>query len=256
MHPDLFTIGPFTLHTYGLFVATGFFVGLLVTLKIGKAEGFGSQQILDMGFLMILCAVIGSRLLYVLMNLSHYLRNPLEIFKVWQGGLVFSGGVILVIFGMFWYTRRHELSLLAIGDLWAPATALGQGIGRIGCFMAGCCYGAPTDLPWAVVFTHPNCLAPQGVALHPTQLYSALTGFIIFGILLAIRSHKAFQGQVFLWYLILHSTARLFMERVRGDDRFAILDTGLTITQLVALMILIAAVVALIILKSRRRKSG
>lgn len=256
MYPDLITIGPFTLHTYGLFVALGFFVGLVVTLRFGKAEGFSSQQIMDMGFLMIVCAVVGSRALYVLMNLSYYLRQPLEMFKIWQGGLVFSGGVICVVITMVWYTRKHGLSLLRIGDLWSPATAIGQGIGRIGCFMAGCCYGAPVDLPWAVVFTDPNCLAPLNVPIHPTQVYSALTGFLIFGILLVIRSRKAFEGQVFVWYLILHSTARLFLERFRGDERTVLLESGMTLTQLISLIILLTAVVMLIILKSRHRRSG
>lgn len=256
MFPDLITVGPFTLHTYGLFVASGFLVGLLVTLRLGKAEGLSSQQIMDMGFLMILSAVVGSRVLYVVMNLSHYLRHPLEAFKIWQGGLVFSGGVLCVILAMAWYTRRHGLSLLQIGDLWAPAAAIGQGIGRIGCFMAGCCYGAPADLPWAVVFTNPGCLAPLGVSLHPTQIYSALAGFLIFGILLAIRSRKAFAGQVLLWYLILHSTGRLALERFRGDDRGVLLESSMTATQFIALVILLGAVVTLIFLKHRHRKSS
>jgi phosphatidylglycerol:prolipoprotein diacylglycerol transferase len=145
---------------------------------------------------------------------------------------------------------------LKIGDLWAPAAAAGQAIGRIGCFMAGCCYGTPTDLKWGVIFTHPDSLAPINIPLHPTQIYSSMSGFIVFFILLAIRSKKTFKGQVFLWFLILHSTARLIIERFRGDYRGIILNTGMSVTQLLTVFILISAVVALIVLKPKTGKQS
>jgi phosphatidylglycerol:prolipoprotein diacylglycerol transferase len=194
--------------------------------------------------------------MYVLMNLSHYLQNPLDIFKIWEGGLIFSGGMIFVILVMFFYVRRHHLSLLRFGDLWAPAAALGQGIGRIGCFMAGCCYGRPTGLRWGIVFTHPDSLAPLNSALHPTQLYASLSGFIIFLILLGVNSKKEFDGQVFLWFLILHSTARLLLERFRGDNRGVLLNGDMSITQLVTVLILIAAVATLMLLRSKANKQA
>ncbi|HUU80918.1 MAG TPA: prolipoprotein diacylglyceryl transferase [Acidobacteriota bacterium] len=255
MYPDLFSIGPLTIHTYGVFVAIGLFVGLMITVKIGRAEGIASQQIMDMGFMMILSAVIASRLLYVLMNASYYSSRPLDIFKIWQGGLVFSGGIIGALLVMVWYWRRHNLSLWKTADLWAPAAAIGQGIGRIGCFMAGCCYGTPTDLKWGVVFTHPNSLAPLNVPLHPTQIYSSLTGFTIFLILMILHWKKKFEGQVFLWFLILHSVARLILEHFRGDDRGTIFATNLSVTQLVTTLILIASVVTLTVLKSKGKKA-
>ena len=254
MYPDLFSIGPLTVHTYGLFVGIGFLVGLLVTVRIGKSEGITSQQVIDMGFVIILSALIGSRLLYIIMNASHYRHEPLDIFKIWQGGLVFSGGIIGVILTMLWYGKRFRISLWKAGDLWAPAAAMGQGIGRIGCFMAGCCYGRPTDLDWGVVFTHPNSLAPLNVPLHPTQIYSSMSGFIIFFILLLINSKKRFEGHVFLWFLILHSTARLMLEHFRGDDRGIFLTSNVSITQFVTTLILIASVAILINFKSKARK--
>ncbi|MBW1910351.1 MAG: prolipoprotein diacylglyceryl transferase [Deltaproteobacteria bacterium] len=256
MFPDLFSIGPLIIHTYGLFMAAGFFVGIIVTLKIGKLEGISPQQIMDMGFIIILSAIVGSRLLYVLLNITYYSHEPVEIFKMWRGGLVFSGGIIGVIMAMFRYSERRNLSLWKIGDLWAPAAAVGQAIGRIGCFMAGCCYGKPTDLKWGVVFTYPNSLAPINISLHPTQIYSSILGFIIFFILLIIRSKKKFEGQVFLWFLILHSTARLAIERFRGDDRGMLLNSNMSITQFVTIFILIASVVALMVLKSKGSKQS
>jgi len=254
MFPDLFSIGPFTLHTYGLFVATGFLVGLMVTIKIGKTEGIPPQQTMDIGFLMILAAIVGSRIMYVLMNLSYYIERPMDILKIWQGGLVFSGGIICVVVTVIWYTRKHHLSFWKMADMWAPAMAIGQGVGRIGCFMAGCCYGKPTGSTWGVVFTNPHSLAPLNIPLHPTQLYSAANGFIIFFILLLLYPRRTFDGQVFLWLLVLHSTARLFVERFMGDDRGVLLSTGMSITQLVTLFVLIAAIITLIIFKRRQAK--
>lgn len=256
MFPDLFSIGAFTIHTYGLFVAMGFFAGLIVAVRIGKSEGMGAQQIMDMGFVIILSAIIASRVTYVLMNISYYARQPLDIFRIWQGGLVFSGGVIGVILTMLWYLKKHHLSFWKIADLWAPAAAIGQGIGRIGCFMAGCCYGKPTDSALGVVFTNPHSLAPLNTPLHPTQLYSSISGFIIFLILLLIHSKKKFEGQVFLWLLVLHSTSRLIIERFRGDDRGVFLNTGMSVTQLIAILILVASVITLMVFKSRASRKS
>jgi phosphatidylglycerol:prolipoprotein diacylglycerol transferase len=232
----------------------GLFAGLMVTVRIAKSEGITPQQVLDMSLLIIVSALIGSRLMYVLMNISHYLQNPLDILKIWQGGLIFSGGMIFVILVMFLYARRRQLSLLRLGDLWAPAAAVGQGIGRIGCFMAGCCYGRPTGLRWGIIFTHPDSLAPLNIALHPTQLYASLSGFIIFLILLGLNAKKEFEGQVFLWFLILHSTARLLLERFRGDNRGVLLNSSMSITQLVTVLILIAAVAALMFFRYKANK--
>lgn len=254
MYPDLFSIGPLTIHTYGLFVAIGFIIAILVTARMGKTQGISSQQVMDMGFVIILSAIIGSRLAYVLTNLPYYMAHPLDILKLWHGGLVFSGGLITVIIVMVWYIRRHNYSLWGIGDLWSPAVALGQSIGRIGCFMAGCCYGKPTDLKWGVIFSHPKSLAPLNIPLHPTQLYSFLSGLIIFTVLVVLHTKKKFEGQVFLWFLILHSTGRLLIERFRGDDRGLIAGSEWSMTQLVTTLILIAAVVTLFILKSKKEK--
>jgi phosphatidylglycerol:prolipoprotein diacylglycerol transferase len=254
MFPNLFSIGPLTIHTYGLFVVLGFAVGSLVIFKLGKAQRIKSQQVMDIGFIVILMAIVGSRLAYVAINFSYYKAHPTDIIKIWEGGLVFSGGLVAVVLVMTWYLRRHHLSFWKVGDLCAPGIAIGQAIGRLGCFMAGCCYGKPTYLPWAVTFTHPQSLAPLNTPLHPTQLYSALSGFIIFLVLMLLNARKQFQGQVFIWFLILHSTARLFMERFRGDERGFIAGTEMSMTQLLTLLALLGAVAALFILKSKREK--
>ncbi|MDD5207359.1 MAG: prolipoprotein diacylglyceryl transferase, partial [Desulfobacterales bacterium] len=160
MLPDLLSIGPLTIHTYGLLVALGFAAAFASTLRLSPAYGLGFHQVMDMGFIGIVAGVAGSRLLFVLFNPSHFFARPLEMFKIWEGGLVFSGGLVAVAGAMLFYSRRHGISFLRIGDLWTPGVALGQSLGRVGCFMAGCCYGKPLDAPWSVVFTDPVSLAP------------------------------------------------------------------------------------------------
>jgi phosphatidylglycerol---prolipoprotein diacylglyceryl transferase len=258
MFPDLISIGPFTIHTYGFFVALGFAVGIWTAVKVGKSQGVPSQQVMDMAFVMIVWAIVGSRLFYVLINFSYYKAHPLDIIKLWQGGLVFSGGLVATAVAMLWYLRRHRLSFWSTGDLWAPSLALGQAIGRIGCFMAGCCYGQPTGSPWGVVFTHPKSLAPLNIPLYPTQAFEAFSAFVIFLVLLFLHGKRKFQGQVFLWYLILHSTARLLVERFRGDERGLIPGTEMSATQLIATLILVGSVVALLLMRSRweRKNKG
>ncbi|MBN1103732.1 MAG: prolipoprotein diacylglyceryl transferase [Deltaproteobacteria bacterium] len=254
MFPDLFTIGPLTIHTYGAFVAMGFVAALVVTVRLAGSYGLAASQVMDMGFVSIVWGIIGSRLLFVLLNLSYYRSHPLDTLKVWQGGLVFSGGLVAAALALLWHSRRHRLSFWSVGDLWAPGVALGQGLGRIGCLMAGCCYGKPTDVPWAIVFCAPHSLAPLNMPLHPTQIYAALSGFVIFTVLLLLHRSKKYEGQVFLWFLILHSTARLLVERFRADDRGMVPGTDMSLTQLVATLVLLAAVATLFVLKSKTEK--
>lgn len=250
MFPELVTLGPFTLHTYGLFVALGFLAGLLVATRIAGSQGIPSQTILDMAFVMILSGIVVSRLFYVFIDLPHFFRHPLDVFRIWEGGLVFSGGILGAAGAMVWYVRKRGLGLWEICDIFAPAAAIGQAIGRVGCLMAGCCYGLPTKAWWGITFSHPKCLAPTGIALHPTQVYEVLAGLGIFLVLLALSARRRYTGQVLLWYLILHSTLRLWVERYRGDDRGLVFGGPMTLTQLVALAIL-ACAVAMVLYRSR-----
>lgn len=249
MYPDIVSIGPLTIHTYGLFVALGFASAILLTAWLGKREGVPPQQVMDVAFVSIVWAIIGSRVFYVILNLEHYSRRPLDVFKLWEGGLVFSGGLVLAALALIWYLRRRRMPFLSTADLFAPGLALGQGIGRIGCFFAGCCYGKPLDMPWAVVFTHPNSLAPLHVPIHPTQAYAAVGGIFLFGVLMVLRKRRAFPGQVFIWYMILHSTLRLLEEKFRGDYRGLVPGTDMSVTQLLTLLVLVGSVVALYIIK-------
>lgn len=253
MHPNLFSIGSITIHTYGVFVATGVFFAVMLAMKIGETEGLAPSIISDICFSMIISGIIGARLLYIIMNMSYYVRYPFEILKIWKGGLVFSGALISACVIVVWHIRKYRLDFWTIGDIFAPCAAIGQAIGRIGCLMAGCCYGKPANYPWAIVFHDPYSLAPLNVPLHPTEAYHLIACIIIFLMLMFLRKYRSFQGQVFLWYLILHSTQRLFIERFRGDCNSVLFD-NMTMTQFISLIVLLTAGMTLIIRKKRLEK--
>jgi phosphatidylglycerol:prolipoprotein diacylglycerol transferase len=141
MYPKLIGIGPLTIHTYGFLIAIGFLIGLWLAVRQATKEGIFPTKIIDLGFYILLAAIIGSRLFFVVINLDHYLRNPLDIFKIWEGGLVFYGGVLLAIPTVIWYVRKNNLALWQTADIFAPSVAIGHVFGRLGCFAAGCCYG-------------------------------------------------------------------------------------------------------------------
>ncbi len=255
MYPILFRIGPLTIHTYGLMLAIAFLTGISLAVRQAKVEGEDPQKIFDLCFYLVLAAILGARLLFVAVNYRFYLDNPLQIIKLWKGGLVFYGGLIGALVTGAWYMKRHQLPLWKITDILAPSIALGQAIGRLGCFAAGCCYGKQTDVAWAVTFTDLYSLAPTGITRHPTQLYSSGVALIIFIILLLIYRFRKFSGQVFWSYVVLYSVGRFILEFWRGDQRgfVNLLGYVLSTSQLIAALAFIAGIVMLISLKKRTR---
>ncbi len=251
MFPDLLSIGPVTIHTYGLFVAMGFVAGLLLTLKIARQRGVDVHLLIGLGVYLILAAVVGSRLMYVAVHLGDFSDKLLDVLKVWQGGLTFQGGILAVMATLLWYVKKHGLSFWEMGDVWAPGAALGQAVGWIGCFLDGCGYGRPTDSPVGIVFTNPHSAAPLKIPLYPTQLFAATGGFCVTAILLMILMKRKFPGQVVLWYLIFHSTVSLFVEKYRGDIRPLFQGGSMGAVQGLALMILAGSVVTLFLMKSK-----
>lgn len=219
MHPVLLSLGPITIYTYGAFIAFAFFLGLSFSAREAKKEGIDPEKVMDLGFYMLLSIIVGGRILFVLINIKEFIADPVSIFKVWEGGLVFYGGFIMTIFVVILYSKKYGINVWQMADIYAPAVALGQGIGRWGCFFAGCCYGRASNVPWAVVFTDPNSLAPLNVALHPAQLYDSLNNLIIFIILMFYRRKKKFNGHIFWSYTILYAIGRFIVEKFRGDDR-------------------------------------
>lgn len=250
MHPELFKIGPLTIHTYGVLVAAGFLLGLALAVKQARKEDIPPNKIVDLGFYMLLSALIGSRLFYVMINAGHYIKNPLDVFKVWEGGLVFYGGLLFTVPIALWYMKKNALSVWSTADLFAPSLAIGHAIGRIGCFYSGCCYGKPAEgLPWAVIFTDPQSLALIGVPLHPTQLYESLGEFIIFFMLIILRKYKSFNGQLFITYIILYSVLRFIIEFYRGDVARGFISPHISLSQGVSILMFLVAMAGFIMLR-------
>lgn len=229
MFPILFKIGPFTLHTYGLLVATGFLVGVALMAYQAKKEDVDPDAVMDFSFYVLVAAVVGSRLLYVLVNYDDYINQPLGVFKIWEGGLVFYGGFLGAALAGFWYVKKEKLDTWKMADLAAPSIALGHAIGRWGCFSSGSCYGRPTDSWLGITFTDPNAIAPLGVSLYPTQIFGSIMEFSIFLILISVRPHIKFKGQLFIMWMMLYAAGRFVIEFFRGDPRgFIIPETAST----------------------------
>ena len=256
MHPILFKLGPITIYTYGLFIALAFLASIYLAALSAKREGIDSQKIIDLSFYLMLAAIIGSRLLYVLLNFKYYLSAPGAIWQIWEGGLVFYGGLIAAAAVSFIYIRKKGLNLWQITDIFAPSIALGQAIGRWGCFFAGCCYGKPTDLPWAITFHDPASLAPLGIPLHPTQLYSSLKDLIIFAILILLQKRKKFHGQLFWAYVLFYAVLRFIVEFFRGDPRCFLPGELLSTAQVIGIALFLLAIVMLRRLRFKERTNN
>ena len=225
MFPRLFQIGAYTQATYGVLVAIAFLVALSVISRLARRAGLNSDAVVNLGILCGISAIIGAKIMMYLIDLPDYIHNPGDIFSLssLQAGGVFYGGLIAALIAAVIYMRRRHLPGLETADVFAPGIALGHGIGRLGCFAAGCCWGLPTTLPWGVTFTNPISHelvgVPLGVKLHPTQMYESIAEFLIFGILYwRIRRPHA-PGTIISMYLILYSTVRFLVEFVRFHEQ-------------------------------------
>lgn len=246
MYPILLDIGKINLYSYGLFIGLGFMTAVWVSRKIAGPHGISAPEITDIFFVIMMSALLGARLLYVLINFNSYKSNLIDIFKIWNGGLVFFGGFCMAVVVTAIYLKIKKLNIWKVADIIAPGVALGHAVGRIGCFFAGCCYGKTCELPFAVRFSHPETLAPLGVYLHPTQIYSVFSNLMLFLILLWIQKKKRFNGMVFLCYIMLYSLFRSIIEFYRGDFRgdfffeFISMSQGIGLfVSLISLMLLI-----------------
>jgi phosphatidylglycerol:prolipoprotein diacylglycerol transferase len=219
MHPVLLQVGSLKIYSYGVFVAIAFLAALWVSAREIARQGQDREKFLDMGFWVVLSAIVGARTFHVLVYWREYAEAPAEILKLWNGGLVFYGGFIAAVTACTVFLRKHRMPFLPVADASAIGIPLGLAFGRVGCTFAGCCFGKPTDLPWAVTFTAPGSLAPLHVPLHPTQIYESIAGFAIFGFLYATRDRFRTPGMRFWTMLILYGTARSFLEIFRDDPR-------------------------------------
>ena len=177
MHPILFEIGGFPVYTYGLLLAAAYLLGLQFALVRARARGLDPNRVMDLGIWIIVSALVGAKLLLLIVDFDKFSRDPAELLNLLRSGGVFYGGLIAAVVVALWYLRRHRMPMWTVTDVFAPGIALGHVIGRLGCLFAGCCFGRPTDVPWAITFHNEfaarNVGTPLGIPLHPTQLYEA-----------------------------------------------------------------------------------
>lgn len=257
MKPLLFQIGPIPIHSYGLMIVIGFLSGLWLAIYRGKKRGIDKEIFMDLGFYLLLSAMFGAKLLHVIIFWHDYVRDipqiwnhPKELFTYLGSGLVFFGGLLFAIPAGIIYIYKKDLPLWEVADIFVPSIPLAHGFGRIGCFLAGCCYGKQCSLPWAVTFTNSQSLAPTNIPIHPTQLYSSITNFTIAGILLILSSKLPRYGQLFWTYLIIYPICRFIIEFYRDDPRGTVI-WGLTTSQFIGIIVFIIAIIAQIIFAKR-----
>jgi phosphatidylglycerol:prolipoprotein diacylglycerol transferase len=254
MHPILFEIGGFPVYTYGVLLAAAYLLGLQFALMRAKRRGLDPNRVMDLGIWIIVSALAGAKLLLLVVEWDTYGRNPRELLTLVRSGGVFYGGLIAAVSVALWYLWRHKMPVWEVTDVFAPGIALGHVVGRLGCLFAGCCFGKPTSVPWAITFHNEYAAAnvgtPLNVPLHPTQLYEAGAELLILLFLLAIeRRGRPFAGRTFWGYLLLYGISRFIIEFFRGDSRGTI---GMFSTsQFVSLLIVPLSIIMLIVLRRR-----
>jgi phosphatidylglycerol:prolipoprotein diacylglycerol transferase len=259
MFPRLIRIGSFYLPTYGVILAIAYLVGIWLLRRKARDEGLPEQKIFDFSLYVLAAAILGAKALLVIVEWRHYVENPRSLVEVLRSGGVFYGGLIAATTVGIWYMKKHRLPAWKIADMGAPSIALGEAIGRWGCFAAGCCYGKPTDGPLGVRFTDPFAHdavgTPLGVPLHPTQIYLSVNAFLIFLILQWAYRRRTFDGEVFWLYILLYAITRGLIENFRGDSVRGFLIPGVLSTSQFIGLIAAAAAVGMLVFLSRRRRA-
>ena len=241
MHPILFELGPLTVYSYGVLLAAAYLIGLWMAARRARQGGLDANRVLDLGIWVIIAALVGAKALLFVVDFDQFTSSWEEFMTLLRSGGVFYGGLIAAVVVCIYQLRKHKLPLWTSGDLFAPGIALGYMVGRLGCLLAGCCYGKATDVPWAVTFTDPvanlNVGTPLNVPLHPTQVYESGAGLIIFLLLMALeRRGRPFAGRTFWLFVLFYSVSRFIIEFYRGDDRGMPLE-WLSTSQLISLVL-------------------
>ena len=254
MHPILFQLGNWPVYSYGVLLALAYLAGLQLAVVRARRAGLDPAKVMDLGIYLIIAALVGAKLMLVLVDFQYFRAQPRELLSLVRAGGVFYGGLIAAFFTALWLVGRYRLPRWTTADMIAPGIALGHVVGRLGCLLAGCCYGRPTDVPWAITFTNPvaavNVGTPLQIPLHPTQLYDAGAELLILaGLLIFERRGRKFPGRTFWLYLLLYAVSRYVIEIYRGDERGTLL--GFSTSQFVSILLVPVSLVMLWRLRAR-----
>jgi phosphatidylglycerol:prolipoprotein diacylglycerol transferase len=246
MGPIIFQIGPLSIRWYGVLIMAGVILGLVLAGREAKRQGMSIELIYDLFFYMLISAIVGARLYYVIFSWDLYRDNLKEIFAFWHGGLAIHGAVVGGIVSALIYTHLKGFSFWLVADLCAPSLILGQTIGRWGNYFNQEAFGRPTNLPWGIFIdkVHRPLQYVQQTHFHPTFLYESLWNFCVFLLLLWLRRRRGIvTGDVFLAYLILYSLGRFWIESLRTDS---LMFAGFRVAQIVSLLLIVLASITLI----------
>ncbi len=261
MLPELVSFGPFHVRSFGLMLALAFVVGAWLALGEARKKGIDESKLLNVVLFILLGSIVGARGFYALTHPEEFARDPLGVFRLWEGGLTLIGGFVLGTIAGFAYMKHAGLPLHVTADVLAPSVALGSGIARVGCFLNGCCFGVPGHGPWCVRFPADSAAAMQfpGQALEPSQLYNAGAGVLLFVLLLWLRPRLKVPGQLWWTFVLLFSLVRIPIDQTRWYEPSAYVirwgARGLTDSELVGLVLAAFSILMLIVLQ-RRQKAG
>ena len=251
MYNDILTIGPVTIHGYGLMIGLGVMAALLLGDYRAKKFGLNGDHIYGMTFSAVILGFVAARILFIITEWENFLQNPMQYLA--GAGFVVYGGIIGGALTIYGFCKIKKIDMLSYLDLMIPSVALAQAFGRVGCFLAGCCYGKETDSCLGVVFTNSD-FAPNGVKLLPTQLFMAGGDLIIMAVLLWYASKRPMRGRISALYLILYSIGRFAVEFLRNDDRGTV--GMLSTSQFIAIFTLIAGIVGYLVVLPKLNQKG
>jgi phosphatidylglycerol:prolipoprotein diacylglycerol transferase len=258
MHPILVDLGFLELPSYGMLVAAGVLAGLLTLKRRADRAGLDGGRLVDVALWLVIWALVGAKGLLVLVELPRYLADPGDLLGVLRAGGVFLGGFLAALVAGAVLFRRYRLQPLSTLDALVPSVALGQAIGRVGCLLAGCCWGSRCELPWAIIYSDPRAAAnvgtPLGVPLHPFPAYAAVFNIVLYLFLAALYARRFTPGRVFASYLMGYGCGRFLLEFVRGDQsRGFVFGDTLSTSQLIT-VVLVAVGVTLHLWISKRSR--
>jgi len=254
MHPIIASFGPITIYTYGLMVGIAFVIGIYIAKREAVRKNIQPDLIYDLALYLIIGSLAGARLYYLLFfDPASFIKNPIAIIKIWQGGLAIHGALLGGVLSAILFSKKRKISFWILVDVIAPSVILGQAIGRIGCFLNGCCFGVPTESKLGICFPKGSMadFAYNGLAVHPTQLYESTLNIIAFSVLLSLRQKIKFSGGIFSLYLMMYGCIRLVVSSLRGDSML-IWGTNIKIAQVISGIIFIVGMVVFI----KRRKNA
>ena len=249
MHNELFSVGSFTVYGYGLMIAAGFTAAVLIGMKRAPKFGLVPDHFFNIAVYGMILGLIGSKLLYFITEIDRVIKDP-SILLNFSDGFVLYGGVIGGVLTAMFYCRRKKIDFLSYFDLSMPSVVIAQGFGRIGCLLAGCCYGAQTDAWYGIIFPS-SSVSPSGIPLIPTQIISSAGDFIIGFILIAAANKNKTPGRIGALYMLLYGTGRFIIEFFRNDPRGTV--SILSTSQFISVFIILAAVVMLLKLSKNQK---